>query len=411
MEFLSVILGTDNNAYSMARSVHMAYGQRSICLGAAPLSYTADSRICEVHIYPSFDGEGFLQGIEDFLKGPGARYVASGIPMVIIPCSDGYAKLAIVYRERLERVFCMNVPSLALQEALENKSDFYRAAEAHGLPYPKTSILSREAVYSGKIDYPGEGPYALKPDDSIAYAHLSFAGKQKAYSHVRREEVEGICRAIYDAGYEGAMILQDFIPGGSDAMGVLNAYVDRSGCVRLMSFARCVLDECLPTQIGNYNALLSCDNPPLYDRVASFLTSIGYRGFANFDFKFDARDGVDKCFEINLRQGRSSFYVTAAGANLAQYLIEDVVFGRPMPVVRTSAEVLWLFCAPSVARRYASAEDARRIRPLIREGKVAYTCLYAQDAGWKRRFRHWRRMLSTMRYYPKHEPRRREQNG
>src|SRR5699024_5353827 len=182
-----------------------------------------------------------------------------------------------------------------------------------------------------------------------------------------------------------AMIIQDFIPGGADAMFVVNAYVDTKGRVTMTHAAQTALDECLPNDIGNYNALISSDYPMLVQDVKNFLEKIDYRGFANFDFKYDTRDGIYKVFEINLRQGRSSMYMTYAGNNFVTYLAEDLIDHRELPYYNHTEEHLWYMTARSVLKHYTPDSLKPKVNALLAEGKASFGLDYGSKDNFKRR--------------------------
>ncbi len=398
-EFKPIILGTDINAYGVARSFHEAYGVTSLCLGIAPLSPTQHSSICSVETRPDFQDDAvFLMVLDEV----GKRFQE---PLLLISCGDGYTALITRHRERLKERYVFNYIDHALQVRLENKAAFYAACEAYGLDYPETQVITPAMKDDFVVRVPF--PVALKPDDSIAYLAVDFAGKKKAYRLETEEELRRTVHQIYDAGYTGDLIVQDFIPGDFSTMAVLNAYVDSHGKVTMMCLGRCLLDECLPKNIGNYNALVTMSNPEVYDRFRSFLEQIQYRGFANFDLKYDARDGKLKVFEINIRQGRSSYYMTAGGCNFVTYLVEDLIHHREVPEHDHAQEGLWLYVDPYVLKKYCAPGDRDRVKALLKRG-FAFTQWYEKDRSLARWLMYWRRRLSTIRYYPKLQPGREE---
>ena len=393
--FLPVILGTDINTYGMARSFHEAYGLRSLALGRLRQYATSDSAILDVNVHPNFDTDPTFR--KQMLQ-IGQELSRRGLPLLLVPCSDTYVELVSRNRKILEPYFLFNCVSEELRQKLENKQDFYRSCAEHGLPYPATVVVNKDSFRT--VELPFDFPIAVKADDSIAYFHLHFADKKKAYQAANRTELMQILETIYEAGYSGDMILQDFIPGGMENMYVLNAYVDRTGLVRMTCTARCALDECLPADIGNYNALISGDYPAIDAQCKSYLEQINYRGFANFDLKYDHRDGRYKVFELNLRQGRSSFYTTAAGNNLATWLVADLLGEGAVKYVRCTEEHLWLNVAKRVLLNYAPTELKPDLKRLLQKKKASYTLDYAQDRSLRRRLSLLRRKLSTLRYYP-----------
>lgn len=399
-KFIPIILGTDINAYGVARSFHEAYKVKSIALGMKHLPFTANSDIVEVKTFENFDtNEVFKREMENFGRE------MEGNTLLLISCSDGYTSLLTENSEMLKKYFKFNYISKDLQKKLENKKDFYEICEEYNLNYPNTYIIDKENKDTFKI--PFDYPVAVKANDSIEFLHLKFPGKKKAYKANDLNELNQIIQDVYMAGYTGEMIVQDFIPGDHSTMGVLNAYVNSNGEVKMMCFGKCLLDECLPEGIGNYNALVTEDNEELYKMVKNFLEKINYRGFANFDFKYDRRDRKYKVFEINIRQGRSSYYMTAGGCNFVTFLVDDLIDNANKPLYKHVNEGLWLYVDPFVLKNYCNKKDLPRVKELLKKG-FGFTMWYKEDKNFKRFLNYWRRRLATIKYYPKFQPEREE---
>src|SRR5699024_8815580 len=148
-------------------------------------------------------------------------------------------------------------------------------------------------------------------------------------------------------------------------MRVLNAYVDQHHHVKMMCLGHPLLEDPTPQAIGNYVAIMPDYDQTMYETVQKFLEEINYTGFANFDLKYDSRDHQFKFFEINLRQGRSSFYVTLNGYNLAQYYVRDYVLNdldQEATVYGNKNKAqhkLWLGVAVKTFKKYAVDNDAK----------------------------------------------------
>ncbi|MCG4778584.1 ATP-grasp domain-containing protein, partial [Eggerthella lenta] len=98
--------------------------------------------------------------------------------------------------------------------------------------------------------------------------------------------------------------------------------------VRMICLGHPLLEDPSPVAVGNYMVIIPEKNMEIYQTIQKFLEEINYVGFADFDMKYDRRDGKFKIFEINLRQGRSSYYCTLNGYNLAKYVVDDAIYHR-----------------------------------------------------------------------------------
>jgi D-aspartate ligase len=135
-------------------------------------------------------------------------------------------------------------------------------------------------------------------------------------------------------------------------------------------------------------------NEPVESRLTALLNRLGYTGFSNFDIKYDPRDGKYKVFELNARQGRSNYYVTGAGANIARYLVDDLIRKKDLPVNSVSNPSLWMVVPKKVAFDFIGpAQYKEEMRRLIREGRWVNPLINPADQSLIRRLRVMKNLL------------------
>ena len=143
-----------------------------------------------------------------------------------------------------------------------------------------------------------------------------------------------------------------------------------------------MLEEHTPKGLGNHAAIVTepVSGLPLTEKLREMLESIGYTGFSNFDIKL--REGTKddyRVFEVNLRQGRSNFYMTAAGLNVAR-LAAEVFESDGDDCVRVENSVFWHHIPKSTAYRYTEdPELVKKAKELAKAGKESSSVWYKPD--------------------------------
>ena len=329
-QILPVLLGGDANVYGMARSFYETYGVRSLAVCRRALPALAHSRIVQVAAQDqAFERDSVftatLLGLAEQYRpnaaasSPAPTATPRLWPAVPLNCGGTY------------RFACP--PPAAL--ALADKQQFAAACRAVGLRTPQ-SITVYPGTLCSSCHSAGRSSSSLltRPPGGTA---ISRASARSIWPGCRR--ITGDFVRSRPQQLPRAMLLQEHIPGPDTRLGVVNAY--------------CAADGSVPWFVqgspfaGAYTRghwqLRRCagGTRPAGHRLAGGsawpLQTAGWRGFANFDLKYDRRGEPVLLFELNPRQGRAAYYCDAAGAPLARPLVEDLLFGgtghaaRPAP--------------------------------------------------------------------------------
>lgn len=381
VKFVPLLFAGDINVYSMARAFHEIYGIRPYVYGKYPTGPCFQSKILHYTANIKIDQqETFMATVIQFAKDHNEEIV------LLMGCGDSYVQLISRNKDRLPENVVAPYIDIDMMNNLIHKEKFYAMCEEVGVDYPDTFVHRKEI--GKQFELPFSGPFIIKPSNGIEYWRHPFATQKKVYKVETRNALEEVLNDIYNSGYSDSIIIQNFIPGDDTYMRVLTNYSDQMGKVKLMCLGHVLLEEHTPHGIGNHAVIITERNQQVETQFKKLLEEMGYVGFSNFDIKYDQRDGKYKVFEINTRQGRSNYYVTGAGDNIAQYVVEDWIYKHPIDFKIVDNEFLWMVVPRAVAFKYIKQPQYKKqMRKLIRKGKVINPLFYKSDNGLKRKLK------------------------
>ena len=387
-EFIPVMLGGDINTYSVSRAFYEKYNVKCHVFGKFPTGPSYGSRIIEYEADPRIETDDyFVKRMNEFASAHKDKTI------ILVGCGDSYVALCSKHKNELAENIITPYIDYDLMHSLQMKETFYGLCDKWGIDYPGTVVYDRSMGDDFEMNFPY--PVIMKPSNGIQYWEHPFDTQKKVYTIHDHSEMVSVLNDIYGAGYTDKMIIQDMIPGNDEYMRVLTSYSDHNGKVKMMCLGHVLLEEHTPHGLGNHALIITEPNKELMERVKNLLESMNYVGFSNFDIKYDTRDGKFKFFEINTRQGRSNFYVTGSGFNVAEYITEDFFYGRDLPLKYAEEEHLWTVVPKGVALKYVKDPELKaRMRKLWSSGEVVNPVFLKGDSAPDRMYRMIRTYLS-----------------
>ncbi len=396
-EFLPIILGNDINTYSVARAFYEEYRIKSIVIGKYKSGPSNNSKIIDFFADKNMDNqEVFKKTIDAFADKFNNKKI------ILLACGDSYAELIIKNKNSFKKNIIAPYINESLMNDLIKKSKFYEMCDKYNLDYPKTFIHTKDI--GADFELPFEYPVILKPSNSISYWENEFQTQKKVYKLYNSEDLKTVLNSIYSAGYNDSLIIQEFIPGEDTNLRIMISFSGKDKKVKLMSLAHVMMEERTPHGIGNSAMQINEYNKDLSYMLKNFLESIGYEGFSTFDVKYDYRDNKFKVLEINLRQGRSNYYVTGAGYNIAKYVVDDYIYNKELGFDIVDVENLWTVVPISIGYKYIKDKNhIAKIKELVKKGKVVNPLFLKGDNNIKRLMflykSHFSQFIKFKKYY------------
>ncbi|MBX9711798.1 MAG: ATP-grasp domain-containing protein [Xanthobacteraceae bacterium] len=328
-----VILGGAHNALALARS----FGRKGI-----PVVLVSDD-----HPLPSFS-----RYVHRSLDWPGATAPDAAAWLLafaaqngfqswlLLPCADNEVRLVAENHTLLSASFqVFGTPWQKLQH-LCNKQLLVHAAQQAGIAVPKSyDVNSADDAASVEVTF----PVVLKP--AMRMVRNAFTSAKAWRAETRNELVELYRTAAALQGQDG-IVVQEYIPGGGEAQFSYAGLWSRNAPVAELSARR---TRQYPVEFGYTSTFVEIvDNDEVMRVARKLLSSIGFEGLVEVEFKYDARFGTYKILDVNPRSWSWLSLCEAGGFDFA-HSTEAILKGETRPVQHAASGHAWIHASRDLA--------------------------------------------------------------
>lgn len=309
----AVVLGAN---YYIGLSAIRCLGKEGVQVAAVDYSdknsYAFRSKYCsEKLIAPHYKNEPgeFLKFLIDYSK-------RQEVKPVLIPCADPYVEFVDEFFDELKEYYLFPQTEKGLYTKLMNKDTLMQLAEKYGVRIPETVQIDEEN-YIEKVERIIQYPCIVKPIDSPSFVAIF---RRKIFKvHNRHELIEAVDKAS-KAGLK--VMVQRIIPGFDDHMYTFDAYMNQNS--EVTHWTTCQKLRQYPINFGASVYTTQRYVPELYDIGAKFFKDVGYKGFAEIEFKKDAENGNFYLIEINIRITNFNVLLNKVGINIPYLTYQEL---------------------------------------------------------------------------------------
>lgn len=354
-EFIPVILGIDVGAYSVARTIYEHYKIKSIIIGKYNYWMTKYSKITDVLTINNMTEDKLI----DFLVELKGKYQDK--KLLLFGCSEDYVEIIIRNKDILDKYYVVPTIDYDTLVKVSSKEGFYDICEKVGINYPKTIVVNKDNYVNTEIKF--KCPFIAKVSNKAMYQRIKFEGKEKVFLFKSIDEYKKMMNVLFDSGYNDTVVVQEYIKGTDANMRVLTCFADKDSNVIFSSVGKVLLEEKGPDVTGNYSAIINTQDDKIVEAAKKFIKETKYVGYANFDIKYDDDTKEFYFFEVNVRLGRSNFYMGAGNTNYLEPLIDTFIYDIHDKSYKQEGCSLYSIVPFMVIKKYCKDND------LVKEAK------------------------------------------
>ncbi len=240
---------------------------------------------------------------------------------VIIPTHDNYLLFLDKYQEELRPYYLLSLPRQGLAAEVVEKDKLYQLARKYNVLIPPTVALSDPDFYK-RVETEIQYPLIVKPIISPIFTETF---RCKSFVCHNREELDTAVNKVNAAKIP--CFVQKIIVGDDENMLLFDAFIRQDGTVT-HTFTGSKLRQ-WPINFGASCLMYQHYIPELVAPGSKFLQDIGWRGFAEIEYKRDARDNKIYLIEINARITNFNSCIAACGINVPALTYQDLT-GMPL---------------------------------------------------------------------------------